>query len=130
MKITIPYSLELTVLGMCVVFLVLVFLMVVIYILSAVIRKSAPKPAVAVAAAGAADAGTPAVVPEQPPIETAAGSGTAPVSLISGASSYRPRTEPIKYRVTINGKVYDVETADLDAENIPDAPAAAPRVAG
>ena len=53
MKITIPYSLELTVLGMCVVFLVLVFLMVIIYIMSAVVKKAAAMSAVAVTEAPA-----------------------------------------------------------------------------
>ena len=103
MNITIPHALGISVLGLCVVFLVLVILMVVIYIMTAIVRRAAATRA--------------SVTSDTEATETAASAAEIPET--SAEAEYIPRVSraplsgPKKYRVTVNGTVYDVEDAEM-----------------
>jgi len=113
MKITIPYSLGLTVLGMCVVFIVLVFLMVIIYIMSAIIRKSTVRlTADAEAPVEAATDSVSASVAGFPAEEAVSEPGVSRQI----PNMYGRQTDPSKYKMTLNGTIYDVEAVETDAK--------------
>ena len=116
----IPEALGISLLGMCVVFVVLIFLMCVIYIMSAVLKRIARKPA------AAAPEG-----PQQAPAPTAAPTAPAEAPVSAAAVSAPPRQVTRgagvrKYRVVVDGEAYDVEAATKDTITYSPAPAAAP----
>ena len=128
-NVTIPETLGVSLLGMFVVFLVLVFLMVIIYIMAGVYKKASGKPA-------KAQADTPSAAPvtamdDLPPAspipaEPVLAAQTAQaVTEQSAAPAAEPMPSvPKKYRVIVNGTEYEVdaETGDSAASLSPSEP--------
>ena len=142
-NISIPKALWLSLLGMVIVFVVLVFLMVIIYVMTGIIRRFSGKPVAAAAGAGPAGAPPPEIgriadapeppTPVQDAAQDAARDAASAVSLASASASDLPAPAPAplreyrapqKYRVIVNGVEYEVDAET--GEGSPDSTAPAP----
>ena len=154
-KVTIPESLGLSLLGMVIVFFVLIFLMAIIYIMTAIIRRASSKPAMAEGSAGLkAEALTVGGQPQAARTavdslhkEPSSAATSSTTTVAAGQSTAAKPEEPVapsvpdapaievftakKYKVIVNGSEYEVdaETGEIvpgPAAPAPEAPIEAP----
>ena len=130
-NITIPVSFGLSLLGMVIVFIVLIFLMVIIYIMTALIRKTTAKPAMAEGNADLAEAfeitgeqSQDALIPAdslqvEPSSSPALQTEPEAVEPSAAAEPEEPSVSDVltvevitvkKYRVVVNGAEYEVDS--------------------